>query len=90
MASTNHFGEQKLVKESLGKEFGEQILKMAEPNKEALYSSGLCVPFKTLSLLYAFTKAGEIIITHLSCTGVELFWQEIYAPEYIILTDNIF
>lgn len=49
---------------------------MAEPNKEALCSSGLCVAFKTLSLLYAFTKAEEIITTHLSFAGRNYFGKK--------------
>lgn len=49
---------------------------MAEPNKEALCSSGLCATSKTLSLLYAFTKAGEIITTHLSFTGQNYFGKK--------------
>lgn len=49
---------------------------MAELNKEALCSSGLCVASKTLSLLYAFTKAEEIIATHLSFTGQNYFGKK--------------
>ena len=76
LTSASRGREQNLVKESPGKEFREQILNTEELDKEVLCASGLRVAFKTLSLLYAFTKAEEIIATHLSFTGQNYFGKK--------------
>lgn len=60
----------------MGEELREQILNMAELDKEALCSSGPGVALGTLSLLYAPTKTEEIITTRLSFPGQNYFGKK--------------